>query len=181
MKLTVPDRVRQVLDAADEAERRIYRAERAAQDRENARLRAIAELRLARRDELWQAARSVFAWREAFVATEESGRIWRHVGDKARLMLYVGKFWRGEPASPDDRTCSAILAFEARLPGVLGPLPFWYEERHKGYTSFEQRVISPQDLVDAVHPDFLAGAAAHLAGPDAWKWVLMDLERYVKC
>ncbi|HTK04528.1 MAG TPA: hypothetical protein VL500_03000 [Candidatus Eisenbacteria bacterium] len=180
MKLHVPGSVLSLLEKADGAETRKHRAERAAQDAENARLRAIAELRLARREELWQAATAVFAWREAFVATEESGRIWRHLGDKARLMLYVDKFWRGEPAPPNDRTCSAVLAFEAWRPGAFGLPPFWYEERHKGRTSFEQRIISPQDLVDAVHPDFLARAAAHFAGPDAWKWILTDLERHTK-
>lgn len=180
MKLHVPDTVRTMLEKADGAESREYRARRAAQDAENARLRAIAELRIARRDELWEAATAVFAWREAFVATDESARIWRHVGDKVRLTLYAGKFWRGEPTPPNDRACSAILAFEAWRPGAFGLPPFWYEERHKGRTSFEQRIISPQDLVDAVHPDFLARAAAHFAGPDAWKWILMDLERYAK-
>jgi hypothetical protein len=180
MKIHVPEPVLSMLEKADGAESRKYRAQRAAQDAENARLRAIADLRIARRDELGQAAAAVFAWREAFVETEESGRIWRHVGDKARLTLYVDKFWRGEPTPPRDVTCSAVLAFEAWRPGAFGLPPFWYEERHKGRTSFEQRIISPQDLVDAVHPDFLARAAAHFAGPDAWKWILMDLERLAK-
>lgn len=176
-KLEVPDAVRAALEKADQADGRRRRAERTAQERENDRLRAIAELRLARRDELYPAAESVFAWREGFVAAPESSRIWERIGDKARLSLYVAKFWRGEPATPGDRTSWAVLAFEAWRPGAFGLPPFWYMERFKGHTSFEQRIISPQDLMDATHPDFLAGCAAHLAGPDAWQWVLADLER----
>ena len=180
MKLHVPDEVRAILGKADAADSARYRAQQAARDAEHARLVEIEKLRLVRQKELSRAAADVFAWREAFVATEESGRIWRHIGSKARLPIFGAKFWRGEPAPSGDRTVWAVLAFEGWNAGAFGLPPFWYEERHKGRSSHEQRIISPQDLVDAVHPDFLAQCAAHLAGPDAWKWILQDIERLAK-
>lgn len=176
-KLEVPEAVRAALDQAERADLKQRRAERTAREKENERLREIAEYRLSRGAELQKAAQAVFAWRESFVATPESSRIWDRIGDKQRLTLYIAKFWRGEPATPGDRTSWAVLAFEGWRAGAFGLPPFWYMERFKGHTSFEQRIISPQDLVDATHPDFLAGCAAHLAGPEAWKWVLLDLQR----
>lgn len=180
MKLDVPETVRLLLEKADDAESRWRREEQAAADAENVRLRAIAELRIARNAELQQAAAEVFAWRWAFVATDDADRIWHHVGDKTRLTLYVDHFWRGEPVLLTDRACSAALTLGPWDSGILGMPPFWYEERHKGRKAVEREIASPPDLVDGVHPDFLMKLAAHLAGPDAWTWIQRDLERVIK-
>lgn len=180
MKIIIPDDVRAALAAADMAEAVRYCAKRAVEEAESARLRRIAELRLARHEELQECAEAVFAWRQAFAATEEAARIWRYLGDRVRLTIFVAKFWRGEPAPAGDRTTWAVLSFEGWRAGSFGLPPFWYEERYKGHGSFEARLCHQHELIDGLHPDFLAALRAHLEGPDAWKFILQDLERFTK-
>lgn len=182
MKIKIPDEVRHAIKDADLAAfaRRSaeIRAAKATKEREQARLLEIDELRAARHDELRQRAEYVLGWRAAFVQTEEAQRIREIVGDGTRLTVFCAKYWRGEPLPPDDRQAWAVFAIEGRRSGSAGLPPFWYEEKFKGHTSYEKRIATRQQLIDAVHPDFLKELHEHLNGPDAWKFILQELKRY---
>jgi len=183
MKIKVPKEVRESIRKAEEAESRRRRARREANDAESRRLRKIGELRIARRDELWQCALEVFAWRAAFVELKESTRIWELVGDKTKLPIFAAGFHRGEP-SPDDPHAQGRLSFEAWTAGAFGLPPLWYEETYNmsfgASRSGGVRIGAPQELIDAVHPDFLRQLREHLRGPDAWKHILRELDRLAK-
>ena len=179
MKITATPEVLAALDEMERAETKKYRAKRTGEEKELARLRAIDEIRLARQVELNRCATEIFEWRAAFVELPETKRIWPALGGKARLPLFFARFWRGEPVPASDRTACAGLVFEAWLPS-FGLPPFWYEERYKGHVSAEARLTSPRELVDRLHPDFLAAAHAHLTGPEMWKFILQELQRYSK-
>lgn len=177
--LFAPAEITAVLDRIDEAAHRQARVQRESEEDECRRVQAIAESRDARRPELARCAEAVFAWRDAFCASDVSRRIWDAVGRSARLQLFVARFWKGEPVPETDVTVCAALSLGEWNREYDGRPPFWYEERFKGHASLQVRVLTPQGLVEAVHPDFLAGAAGHLAGPGAWRFVRQQLERQV--
>ncbi len=179
MKLDVPAKVRYAIKDADmrrfaETTRKIR-----AREKEDRRLGKIADLRNRRRIELTECAMFVFEWRNAFTSTEEYRRICELIGDQTRLPIYGARFWKGEPT--DDRHAWATLSFEEWTAGAPGFPPLHYEERYNAaqgsHLAVDARIIESYKLTDTVHPDFLAGLAAHLRGPDPWKYVIQTIER----
>lgn len=177
MEPDVPEEMLLAIDELREARMTQYRARKAAEEVEYRRLQAISTIRRERYDDLYVNAKAVFEWRETFAETGVAYEIWGLLGSKTRLPIFGAKFWRGEPAPPDDRTVWATLAFEGWTAGAFGYPPFWYEERHKGRLSHQVRICHVHELVDKLHPEFLAQLHDHLNGPDAWQFIIKELKR----
>lgn len=178
MKLEVPEGVYQAIREFQLARTAQYRAQRATEEAEYRRRHKISELRYARYDELFGYAKSVFEWRKVFTESDVAKDIWRLIGNRTRLPIFGAKFWRGEPAPPKDRTTWSRIVLEEWNAGSFGCPPFWYEERHKGQRSHQERICHVHELVDKLHPEFLAQLHEHLHGPEAWRFIIQELERW---
>ncbi len=156
----------------DRKRRERKEAARLSAENERRRLEAVSLDRQARHDELWSYAEAALKWREDFLRSTETQRIWEILGDHERLPLFFAKFWRGEPCPPGDIATCAVITLDDLWHY------FHYEERHKGQVSFKSpRLMTPSDLVERLHPDLLKQLSEHLAGPAA----LAQVTAFLKC
>ena len=145
---------------------------RAARDEAN-RLRRLAEIREAHAVPSQTCVTFLIAWRLGLLSDPGSKRLFEAVGPKGGLTVFIGKFWRGEPCPPGDRTTWAKLEL------LADNRHYSYSEWHKGHESYRSRpLVTRDDLFNELHPDFLQQMVSHLNGPDAWKYVLNDLDRF---
>ena len=118
-------------------------------------------------------AEAVTEWCRAFHAANhgwEYNRIFVHLGEYAVIPLFRSRFWLGEPAG-DDPLAEATF-------GITSHDTFRYEERRGNLTGVSMsHVITPMGLSHELHPVFLRKLAERLAGPDAFKEVVDELER----
>lgn len=174
MKLKVPAEVRHAIKDVDLAKFGRLKRDMNGREIEKKRLEAIDRLRQSRNDRLLSAAAFVFAWRDAYADTGEARRICEMLGESAPVPIFGARFWKGEPT--DDRHCWAVLSI------ADGPLA--YEERYNSvagsHAAVRTLIADPAGLVATVHPDYLEQCKAHLVGPDAWKFILRELERLKK-
>lgn len=171
--MKLPKAVEEKIKEREKRELDRYAAIRKHERQQDERRQRLLDEKLARRDEVLAYARSLDQWRLDFINMPEVERLWRVLGPDGRLPLFVGKFWVGEPCPPNDRTTCAILTLEGRMHN------FQYEERHKGQMSSKiGPLATAQNLFDELHPDFLKQACEHLLGPDAWKFILQELDRH---
>jgi hypothetical protein len=170
--MKLPRKVTEKIEAVEKKEMDRYGAERRRQQLESERRRRLQDEKLARYDEVWGNARFLDGWRVEFLQAPETERIWRIVGPEGRLPIFAAKFWLGEPCPPNDRTCWAALVLDGWCHH------FRYEEWHKGRRSFRsERLTGCQEIFDALHPDLLKQLREFLSGPDAWKYVIQELDR----
>jgi len=171
--MRLPKEVEDRIKAREKRELDRYAVIRRQERLEDERRQRLLDEKLARRAEVTAYARSLDQWRLDFINMPEAERLWRLLGPDQRLPVFVGRFWLGEPCPPNDRTTCAILTLEGRMHN------FHYEERHKGQLSSKSRPLATaQNLFDELHPDFLKQACEHLQGPDAWKFILQELDRH---
>lgn len=153
-----------------------FLAQKRARDAEAERLGAIEALRQERRTELREACDRIEAWIEAFNGTVGQS-IWPLIGSGSSLVLFSGKFSRGEPTPPGDVVHGAQLRIGGPEASVTERMV--YEELHKGQSTSRQPLLGASSLWKYVHPDFVAECDAHLAGPDAWKRIRHRLEQLI--
>jgi hypothetical protein len=172
--MRLPKEVEEKIKDREKRELDRYAAQRKQERLQDERRQRLLDEKLARRDEVLANARWLDQWRLDFINMPEVERLWGALGPVGRLPLFVGKFWLGEPCPPNDRTTCAILTLDGRMHN------FHYEERHKGQLSSKsQPLATAQNLFDALHPDFLKQACEHLQSPDAWKFILQELDRHI--
>jgi hypothetical protein len=172
--MSLPKEVLDKIEAREKSELDRYAARRKQELLEQARRQRLRDEKAARCIEVMDNARWLDQWRLDFISMPEVDRLWRVLGPDGRLPLFVGKFWLGEPCPPNDRTTCAILTLEGRMHN------FHYEERHKGQLSSKsQPLATASNLYDELHPDFLQQACEHLSGPDAWKFIIQELDRHI--
>jgi len=170
--MKVPLEVTEIIESAEKRDLARYEAEHRRAKAEAARRRRILDLKLANYDEVWDDAEFLDNWRIDFLQTPEAARIWRLLGREARLPVFSARFWRGEPAPPDDRGVWAMLTLDGWIHHLR------YEEWHKGRCSMRgERLTCCQEIFDALHPEFLKQLRRHLEGPDAWKYILKELSK----
>lgn len=171
--MRLPKEVEEKIAKCEMRELDKYAAERKQEQREQARLDRLHMEKLARLDEVMAYAKWLDQWRLDFINMPEVDRLWRILGPDGRLPIFVGKFWLREPCPHGDITTCTILTLDGRMHN------FHFEERHKGQLSLRSLPLATaQNLFDALHPDLLKQAYEHLSGPDAWKFILQELDRH---
>jgi len=150
-----------------------------ARETEARRQAEIDRLRAERFDELWEAAEFIFAWRRWLAGSDVCDGLFRAFGDRTRLVLYRGGFWRGEPKKKDDRAANARLLLNGNPRAGHDEAHFIYEEyrnsSHGSSTPNAAYFYTPAQLISGVHPEFLLEAYASLRSPSAWKFALQEL------
>lgn len=134
----------------------------------------INNLRIQQFKDLWAAAEFVFAWRDWFAASEIGQRFFWTFGDSIKPVLYVGKFWLGEPTEPTDRVCHARLLLNGR-PATQSKPPFLYQELHKGQVSRVLKIHDITGLITTVHPKFLLEVSEQLHSNGVWDCIILHL------
>jgi len=170
----VPKDIVTLIERIEDKRGEEYQARKRAEEAEAERLRKIEALRQERKDELTVACLRIDLWIRRFNETIGPS-IWRLRGAKSSVVLFIGKFWRGEPTPAGDVVCGAQLRLGGPGTGFRNGLV--YEELHKGQVSFKQPLLGAIFIWEKTHPDFVMQCDAHLSGPDAWKYVRQDLEQ----
>lgn len=168
----IPEDIRALIERLEAAKGHEYRERKRVMEAAQERERKIEDLREKRRDELRDASARIGAWIENFNRTAGPA-LWQLLGMSSSLVLFSGKFFRGEPTPPGDVVCSAQLRLGGPKAAFGGSLV--YEELHKGQVTSKKSLLGAHSLWHLVHPDFVAQCDAHLAGPDAWTHIRQRL------
>ncbi|MEA3249649.1 MAG: hypothetical protein U9Q03_04830 [Patescibacteria group bacterium] len=179
MNLGTPPELKGLLTERRRTERRKHKRSIIAREERLRRRADIDGLRVERFDELWKAAEFIFGWRDWAARDDTVQELFTDIGDKYRLVLFRGDFWQGVPKDKSDRAANARLLL-AGNPSADGDGPsFIYEEyynsSHGSSTHTSPGFNNIAELISGVHPDFLIQAYESLRGPDAWKFILQDL------
>ena len=112
--MKVPPELSKLIDAAESQDLARYAAERRRAEAEAAKRRRILDLKMARYDEVWDNAEFLDRWRLDFLQTPETARLWRLLGQNARLPIFAGRL------SPSRTRAPCVLA-RPRDPWARGP------------------------------------------------------------
>lgn len=174
MKDFVPSDITEMIAELEARQDERFHEKKRAEDAEAERLLRMQDLRDARAVELQAACARIGAWIERFEKTAGPA-IWRF---EHRLVIFTAKFWRGEPAPPDDRRTIAQLRIGP--PAGKATERYAYEEVHSGVPAqsvHRTPLVTISQLWRKTHPDFVLQCDAQLSGPDAWKDIRATLER----
>lgn len=174
MKDFVPPDIVEMIAAIEARQDERFQEKKRAEDAEAERRLRIQDLRDAQAGELQAACARIGDWIERFEKTAGPA-IWRF---EHRIVIFAAKFWRGEPAPPDDRRTIAQLRIGP--PAGTATERFAYEEIHSGVPAqsvHRTPLLTISQLWRKTHPDFVLQCDAHLSGLDAWKHVRETLER----
>lgn len=125
-------------------------------------------------DMLLGAASAVLAWRDEFLTSRLSQRLWQLLGSDANVRVYVGMYHDGHEVPPDVDVAWTEIVLSG--PGHHFRMEEWTSHRKRPKRS--QRLSQPRDLVDleTMHPQMLVDLAAFLTGPDRYGYI----EAFVK-
>ena len=173
----VPEDVTALIAAIEAKQDAQFQARKRSEDAELERLKKIQALRDARAGELQAACVTIGGWIQQFTQTIGPA-VWRL---ESGVVIFIAKFWRGEPAPPGDRRTWAQLRIGSPDTKLTDRLV--YEEVHAGppgQSVHSTPLLFVPNIWQLTHPDFVVQCAAHLSGPDAWKYVRQTLERLKK-
>ena len=169
--MIVPLKVTNALNALADARQAHEDRKRKYQPDRQERFDRADAVRTARRTELLEKAQAILNWLVVFLKHREVERFWDLLGREARVPIFSAYFWDGLPI--DDNGSQAFTCVTLDGHGHH----FHAEEVLNGEVRRKTpRLLTPGDFFDRLHPELLLGLHAHLTGPNAWNYVLEEIE-----